>query len=64
MTDGVITESERFSPHGPKQQSNDHKDTGMLDTYDHDAPVVETAKMPDFSGHFSGVSKITKKQNG
>ncbi|GEM_PF-5516080 len=32
----------------------------MLDTYDHDVPVVDPAKPPDFSEHFSVVTSITK----
>ncbi|KRG65821.1 hypothetical protein ABB27_14755 [Stenotrophomonas terrae] len=71
----VITEDQRFSLHGlkhrgitdtkgnraDKQQSSGHKDSKMLDIYDHEIPVVESAKLLDFSGDFSGAANSEKK---
>lgn len=75
MADGIIAESERFSLHGlkhrgitdtpgnraDKQLGSGHKDESMLETYDHELAVVNPAKMPEFSGEFSGVSSLSKK---
>lgn len=62
--DGVIAQTERFSLHGlkhcgitdtkgnraEKQQGSGHKDSKMLDIYDHEVPVIESATLLDFSG--------------
>lgn len=66
--DGVslLQESEHFTLHGIKHRgitdskdkaSGGHKSERMRQRYDHEVPLVEPAKLPPFSGVFSGGNK-------
>ncbi len=66
--DGVslLQESEHFTLHGIKHRgitdskdkaSGGHKSERMRQRYDHEVPLVEPAKLPSFSGVFSGGNK-------
>ncbi|MDD0927283.1 integrase [Xylella fastidiosa subsp. multiplex] len=58
IMEGVITEEERFSLHGLKhrgitdsedKRSGGHRTEAMRERYDHEIPIVEPPKKPEFS---------------
>lgn len=63
MSEGVIAADERFTLHGLKHRgitdsadkaAGGHRTEKMRHRYDHEIPVVEPSKTPEFSGGFSG----------
>jgi len=75
ISEGVIAAEDRFSMHGlkhkgitktkgnraDKQQASGHKTAAMMDTYDHEMPVVAPATMPGLDGELCSELCNTKE---